>query len=121
MNRRLREGRKWLAEFTHRSLGAFAKVGTEILSNDVERRLDHPVGELISPAPLLDSFLDVIFKGHTWWKGVGAGEPSVSGSDRPHDPRAARFGFEAEESPDRGGLRGRKAEGQGQRFRVGRG
>ena len=71
------------------------------MSHDVERRLDHPVGELISPAPLLDSFLDVLFKGHIWWKGVGAGELNVSGSDRPHDPRTARFGFEAEESPDR--------------------
>ena len=91
------------------------------MSHDVERRFDHPVGELISLAPLLDLFLDVILKGHTWWKGVGAGELGVSGSDRPHDPRAARFGCEAEESPDKGGFRGRKAEGQGQRFRVGRG
>jgi len=47
-----------------------------------------------------------------------APENRVSGSDRPHDPRAARFGFEAEESPDRGGLQGRKAEGQGQRGLV---
>lgn len=61
----MREGREWLAEFSHRSLGALTKVGTEVSGHDVEGRLDHTVRKLVTAAPLLDSFFDEVLEGHT--------------------------------------------------------